>query len=84
MLVWPVLRQELKIGHVVIDSLMKCVRGDDYNGQKEFVDEPTALARDNQIHSPDPPTRKPGSKEPRAGPSTTSSGRSPDLVDADR
>lgn len=43
--------KELGIGHVVIDSLMKCVRGeDDYNGQKEFVDELTALARDNQVH----------------------------------
>lgn len=43
--------KELGITHVVIDSLMKCVQGeDDYNGQKEFVDELTALARDNQIH----------------------------------
>lgn len=43
--------KELDIGHIVIDSLMKCVRGeDDYNGQKEFVDELTALARDNQVH----------------------------------
>lgn len=43
--------KELGVGHVFIDSLMKCVRGeDDYNGQKEFVDELTALARDNQIH----------------------------------
>lgn len=43
--------KELGITHVVVDSLMKCVRGeDDYNGQKEFVDELTALARDNQIH----------------------------------
>lgn len=43
--------KELGITHVVIDSLMKCVMGeDDYNGQKEFVDELTALARDNQIH----------------------------------
>ncbi len=43
--------KELGIGHVLIDSLMKCVRGeDDYNGQKEFVDELTSLARDNQIH----------------------------------
>jgi twinkle protein len=43
--------KELGIGHIVIDSLMKCVRGeDDYNGQKEFVDELTALARDNQVH----------------------------------
>ncbi len=30
---------ELKIKHVVIDSLMKCgISGDDYNRQKEFVD----------------------------------------------
>lgn len=43
--------KELGITHVVIDSLMKCVQGeDDYNGQKEFVDELTALARDNQVH----------------------------------
>lgn len=43
--------KELGIKHVVIDSLMKCVQGeDDYNGQKAFVDELTALARDNQIH----------------------------------
>jgi len=43
--------KELGVTHVVIDSLMKCVMGeDDYNGQKEFVDELTALARDNSIH----------------------------------
>jgi twinkle protein len=43
--------KQFGIGHIVIDSLMKCVRGeDDYNGQKEFVDELTALARDNQVH----------------------------------
>lgn len=43
--------KELGVKHVFIDSLMKCVRGeDDYNGQKEFVDELTALARDNQVH----------------------------------
>lgn len=43
--------KEIGITHIVIDSLMKCVRGeDDYNGQKEFVDELTALARDNAIH----------------------------------
>ncbi len=42
---------ELKIGHVVIDSLMKCVKGsDDYNAQKEFVDELCAYARDLNIH----------------------------------
>lgn len=43
--------KELGVTHVVIDSLMKCVMGeDDYNGQKEFVDELTALARDNNVH----------------------------------
>ncbi|MBT2300393.1 AAA family ATPase [Variovorax paradoxus] len=43
--------KEHGITHIIIDSLMKCVRGeDDYNGQKEFVDELTALARDNQVH----------------------------------
>jgi twinkle protein len=43
--------KELGVNHVVIDSLMKCVQGeDDYNGQKNLVDELTALARDNQIH----------------------------------
>ena len=43
--------KELGINHVVIDSLMKCVKGeDDYNGQKQFVDELTSLARDNNIH----------------------------------
>lgn len=43
--------KELGIKHVFIDSLMKCVRGaDDYNGQKEFVDELTAVARDYEVH----------------------------------
>lgn len=42
---------ELGIQHVFIDSLMKCVAGeDDYNAQKAFVDELTALARDHNIH----------------------------------
>jgi twinkle protein len=42
---------ELKINHIFIDSLMKCVRGeDDYNSQKYFIDELTALARDHQVH----------------------------------
>jgi twinkle protein len=36
---------------MVIDSLMKCVRGeDDYNGQKALVDELCAIARDHSIH----------------------------------
>jgi len=42
---------ELGIQHVFIDSLMKCVSGeDDYNAQKAFVDELTSLARDHNIH----------------------------------
>ena len=43
--------KELGIRHVFIDSLMKCVAGeDDYNGQKLFVDEMCALAKDNDCH----------------------------------
>ena len=42
---------ELGIQHIFIDSLMKCVPGeDDYNAQKQFIDELTALARDHNIH----------------------------------
>ena len=42
---------ELGIKHVFIDSLMKCVAGeDDYNSQKYFVDELTSVARDYNIH----------------------------------
>lgn len=42
---------KLQVKHFVIDSLMKCVRGeDDYNGQKDFVDMLAALARDLDIH----------------------------------
>ena len=42
---------ELGITHIFIDSLMKCVSGeDDYNAQKAFVDELTALARDHSVH----------------------------------
>lgn len=42
---------ELKVGHVFIDNLGKCVPGeDDYNLQKGFVDEITAVARDHNIH----------------------------------
>jgi twinkle protein len=43
--------KELGIKHVFIDNLAKCVRGeDDFNGQKSFVDEMTAIARDYQCH----------------------------------
>lgn len=42
---------ELGMRQFVLDSLMKCVAGeDDYNGQKRFVDEVTAIARDTGIH----------------------------------
>lgn len=42
---------KLKGQHVVIDSLMKCgINEDDYNGQKAFMDELTAIARDKNLH----------------------------------
>jgi|TARA_R110000822_G_scaffold18041_1_gene59917 twinkle protein len=42
---------ELGVNHFFVDSLMKCVAGeDDYNGQKNFIDELTSLARDHNIH----------------------------------
>lgn len=42
---------KLGVTHVFIDSLMKCVQGeDDYNGQKWFIDELCSLARDHNIH----------------------------------
>lgn len=43
--------KELGVTHVFIDSMMKCVKGeDDYNGQKEFVDQLCAIAKDCDIH----------------------------------
>lgn len=43
--------KELGITHFFIDSLMKCVKGeDDYNGQKAFVDEVGAIGRDYGMH----------------------------------
>lgn len=43
--------KELGITQFFVDNLMKCVMGeDDYNGQKAFVDELTAIARDHGIH----------------------------------
>jgi twinkle protein len=43
--------KELKVTHFFVDSLMKCVAGeDDYNGQKMFVDELTSIARDHGMH----------------------------------
>lgn len=43
--------KELGIGHIVVDNLAKCVKGeDDYNGQKAFVDELTSIAKDYAVH----------------------------------
>lgn len=44
-------RKEFGISQFVIDSLMKCVRGeDDYNGQKDFVNDLCAFSQANQVH----------------------------------
>ena len=43
--------KELGVTQFFVDSLMKCVHGeDDYNGQKAFIDELTSIARDYSIH----------------------------------
>jgi len=43
--------EKLGVQHFAVDSLMKCVKGtDDYNGQKDFVNMLTVLARDLNIH----------------------------------
>jgi len=43
--------KELGITHIFIDSLMKCVKNeDDYNGQKAFVDQLCATAKDCDVH----------------------------------
>lgn len=42
---------ELGIKQIFIDNLAKCIRAeDDYNGQKSFVDECTAIAKDFDVH----------------------------------
>jgi len=44
-------REELKVGHFVIDSLMKCgIDSDDYNAQKRFVDCLSTYAKDSGVH----------------------------------
>lgn len=44
-------RYELGIGHMVIDSLMKCgIHTEDYNGQKEFIAQLSAHAMDTGMH----------------------------------
>lgn len=43
--------EKLGVNHVVIDSLMKCgISPDDYNKQKDFVNNLCSLARDYNIH----------------------------------
>lgn len=44
-------RANFGVSQFVIDSLMKCVRGeDDYNGQKDFVNDLCSFAQANQVH----------------------------------
>lgn len=44
--------KELGVTQYFVDSLSKCgIAEDDYNGQKNFVDELTSMARDNNIHA---------------------------------
>jgi twinkle protein len=44
-------RKQFGITHFVVDSLMKCVKGeDDYNGQKDFVNELCAFAQAHNVH----------------------------------
>lgn len=39
------------IKHVIVDSLMVCVKGtDDYNGQKDFINEASQLAKQCNVH----------------------------------
>lgn len=42
---------KLKIKHFFLDSMMRCVRGeDDYNGQKDFVTDLCSVAQDTGMH----------------------------------
>lgn len=44
-------KDKFDIQHVFIDSLMKCVKGeDDYNGQKEFINSACTVAQDCDMH----------------------------------
>jgi len=43
--------KELKVDHIFVDNLAKCIRNeDDYNAQKFFVDEMMGIAKDNDVH----------------------------------
>lgn len=44
-------RDKLKLDHFFLDSMMRCVRGeDDYNGQKDFVTDLCAVAQETGVH----------------------------------
>jgi twinkle protein len=39
------------VTHIIIDNLSKCVKGEeDYDGQKDFIDQTTVIARDYNVH----------------------------------
>lgn len=45
-------RHKFNIGHFIIDSLMKTVKGeDDYNGQKDFINEACSFSMANGVHT---------------------------------
>ena len=44
-------KKKLGVEHVLIDSMMKVVNGDDdYNGQKDFINRMCELAKETQVH----------------------------------
>ncbi len=44
-------RKKLAVEHVLIDSMMKVVNGDDdYNGQKDFINRMTEVAKETGLH----------------------------------
>lgn len=44
-------KKTLGVEHVLIDSMMKVVNGDDdYNGQKDFINRMTEVAKETQLH----------------------------------
>lgn len=44
-------QEKLGITHFIIDSMMKCVKGeDDYNGQKDFINEICSFAMARSVH----------------------------------
>ncbi len=44
-------RKKLNVEHVLVDSMMKVVAGDDdYNGQKDFINRMCEVAKETQLH----------------------------------